>query len=43
VPSPTIATRWGKGGKTPLIKVQPRLVLHRSDLTPDDVNTLPAK
>ena len=57
-----ISTHWGKGSKTPLIKVQPRLVVevaadaalqasqyrhplrlvrHRTDLTPDDVDTLP--
>jgi ATP-dependent DNA ligase len=57
-----IATHWGKGSKTPLIKVQPRLVVevaadaalqaghyrhplrlvrHRSDVTPADVETLP--
>jgi ATP-dependent DNA ligase len=57
-----IATHWGKGSKTPLVKVQPRLVVevdadaalqaghyrhplrlvrHRTDLTPDDVETLP--
>jgi ATP-dependent DNA ligase len=59
-----IATHWGKGSKTPMIKVQPRLVVevaadaalqaghyrhplrlirHRTDLTPDDVDTLPAE
>ena len=55
-----VSTHWGKGSKTPLIKVQPRLVVgvaadaafqaghyrhplrlvrHRSDLAPDDVDT----
>nr|WP_112248259.1 ATP-dependent DNA ligase [Kribbella monticola] len=57
-----IATHWGKGSKTPLVKVQPRLVVevaadaalqaghyrhplrlvrHRTDLTPGDVEPLP--
>jgi ATP-dependent DNA ligase len=59
-----IATHWGKGSKTPLIKVQPRLVVevtadaalqaghyrhplrlvrHRTDVGPDDVETLPSE
>jgi ATP-dependent DNA ligase len=58
-----ISTHWGSGSKTPLIKVQPKLVVevaadaalqgghyrhplrlvrHRTDLGPDDVETLPA-
>jgi ATP-dependent DNA ligase len=58
-----ISTHWGQGSKTPLIKVQPRLVVevaadaalqaghyrhplrlvrHRTDLAPDDVDPLPA-
>ena len=57
-----ISTHWGRGSKTPIIKVQPkmvvevaadaalqaghyrhplRLVRHRTDLTPSDVETLP--
>jgi hypothetical protein len=57
-----ISTHWGTGSKTPILKVQPkvvvevaadaalqaghyrhplRLVRHRSDLGPDDVDTLP--
>jgi ATP-dependent DNA ligase len=59
-----IATHWGRGSKTPLIKVQPllvvevaadaalqaghyrhplRLVRHRTDLGPDDVEALPTR
>jgi hypothetical protein len=58
-----ISTHWGQGSKTPLIKVQPRLVVevaanaalqaghyrhplrlvrHRTDLAPGDIDTLPA-
>jgi ATP-dependent DNA ligase len=58
-----ISTHWGRGSKTPIIKVRPtvvvevaadaalqaghyrhplRLVRHRSDLDPADVETLPA-
>ena len=57
-----VSTHWGKGSKTPLIKVRPRLVVevaadaalqaghyrhplrlvrHRTDLAPHDVDTLP--
>jgi ATP-dependent DNA ligase len=58
-----ISTHWGKGSKTPIVKVQPRLVVevaadaaqqaghyrhplrlvrHRPDLAPGDVETLPS-
>jgi ATP-dependent DNA ligase len=58
-----ISTHWGKGSKTPIVKVQPkvvvevaadaalqaghyrhplRLIRHRGDLEPADVETLPA-
>jgi hypothetical protein len=57
-----ISTHWGRGSKTPIIKVQPKVVVevaadaalqaghyrhplrvlrHRTDLTPADVETLP--
>nr|WP_238351136.1 ATP-dependent DNA ligase [Kribbella shirazensis] len=57
-----VSTHWGRGSKTPIIKVRPsvvvevaadaalqaghyrhplRLVRHRTDLAPDDVETLP--
>jgi ATP-dependent DNA ligase len=58
-----ISTHWGSGSKTPIIKVQPKLVVevaadaalqaghyrhplrlvrHRTDLEPGDVETLPS-